>query len=120
VSDRIIITGVSATGYHGVFPEERRDGQIFIVDAILHLDLSVSGANDHLINTVDYSVVARLIHETIEGEPFSLIEKLAEAIASKILAAFSLVRSVTITVHKPDAPVGVTVADIAVEIVRNR
>lgn len=120
MSDRIILTGISAIGYHGVFPEERLNGQRFIVDAILDLDLSVSGANDHLINTVDYSKVVELIHEAITGIPFSLIEKLGQQIAEIILNTFSLVRKVQITVHKPDAPVGIDIVDIAVQIERSR
>jgi dihydroneopterin aldolase len=120
VSDRIIITGISAIGYHGVYPDERKNGQLFIVDAILNLDLSVPGSNDHLINTVDYSKVSQLIQNLIIGEPYSLIESLAETISEQILNSYSLVRNVIITVHKPNADVGVTVSDIAVEIERSR
>lgn len=120
MSDRIILTGISATGYHGVFPEERSKGQIFVVDAILSLDLSVPGSNDHLLNTVDYSNVSQLIHEIIVGEPFQLIERLADEIAHRILNSFSLIQSIEVTVHKPDAPVGVSLTDIAVQITRHR
>ncbi len=120
MSDRIIITGISATGFHGVFPEERIQGQKFVVDATLSLDLSVPGSNDHLLNTVDYSKVAQLIHEIIVGEPFLLIERLADEIAHRVLKTYSLVQSIEVTVHKPEAPVGIDVADIAVQITRHQ
>lgn len=120
MNDRIIITGVSATGYHGVFPEERNEGQKFVVDATLALDLTVPGSNDHLLNTVDYSKVAQLIHEIIIGEPFQLIERLADEIAHRVLQTYSLVQFIQVTVHKPDAPVGITLTDIAVQITRSR
>lgn len=120
MSDRIVITGVAATGYHGVFAEERRDGQIFVVDATLNLDLSIAGTNDKLINTVDYAKVALLIHQIIIDEPFDLIERLGEEIADQILNSYSLVHIVEITVHKPMAPIGIKVEDIAVVIVRSR
>ena len=120
MNDRIIITGVSAIGFHGVFPEERTNGQRFIVDATLSLDLSVPGANDHLLNTVDYSKVAELIHTIIVGEPLQLIERLADEIANKVLATYSLIQSIEVTVHKPEAPVGINVTDIAVQINRHR
>lgn len=120
MNDRIILTGISAIGYHGVFPEERIEGQTFIVDATLVLDLSVPGSNDHLLNTVDYSKVAHLIHDIIAGEPFQLIERLADEIAHRILQTYSLIQSVEITVHKPNAPVGISIADIAVNISRHR
>ena len=120
MSDQIILTGISDTGYHGVFPEERVNGQLFIVDVTLSLDLLAAGNSDHLINTVDYSKVAQLVHDAIIGEPFSLIEKLGEHIALTILDRYSLVRNVCVTVHKPDAPVGVPIADIAIKIERSR
>lgn len=120
MSDRIVITGVAATGYHGVFSEERRDGQLFLVDATLYLDLSIAGKNDQLINTVDYSKVALLIHEIIIDEPFDLIERLGEEIADRIINSFSLVHTVEVTVHKPMAPIGINVEDIAIVIVRSR
>lgn len=120
MSDQIILRGISATGFHGVYPEERRDGQTFIVDAVLDLDLSVAGKNDHLINTVDYSKVALLINELITGEPFSLIERLAEEIADQVLEHFSLIKKIHVTVHKPHAPVGIAISDIAVVIERQR
>jgi len=90
------------------------------VDAILELDLSVSGANDHLLNTVDYSQVTQLIHDVIVGEPFQLIERLADEIATKVLAKYSLIQSIEVTVHKPQAPVGVNFSDIAVQITRKQ
>ena len=120
MSDRIVITGVAATGYHGVFAEERRDGQLFVVDAILYLDLLIAGTNDKLVNTVDYSKVALLIHEIVIDEPFDLIERLGEEIADRILNSYSLVHSVEVTVHKPLAPIGIKVEDIAIVIVRSR
>ncbi|MEI6648638.1 MAG: dihydroneopterin aldolase [Actinomycetes bacterium] len=120
MSDQIILTGISDTGYHGVFPEERVNGQLFIVDVVLDLDLVAAGNSDHLINTVDYSKVAKLAHDAIIGEPFSLIEKLGEHIALAILDRYSLVRKVVVTVHKPDAPVGVSISDIAIKIERTR
>lgn len=120
MSDKIVLTGISAIGYHGVFAEERENGQRFIVDATLELDLTLPGSNDHLINTVDYSKVAQFIHDCITGEPVSLLEKLAESIASGILANYSLVQKVTITLHKPQAPIAVPFTDVAIVIERHR
>ena len=50
MSDQIILTGISDTGYHGVFPEERVNGQLFIVDVTMSLDLLAAGNSDHLIS----------------------------------------------------------------------
>jgi dihydroneopterin aldolase len=120
MSDAIKILGISATGYHGVFPEERREGQPFICDITLYFDLSPAGATDNLSMTVDYGAVAKVVEAEITGDAVDLIERLATIIADKILDTFLLVDSVEVTIHKPLAPVGVTVSDIAVTIERVR
>ena len=63
MSDQISLTGISATGFHGVFPEERRNGQSFIVDVILKFDLAPAGESDELTKTVNYATVAEAVVE---------------------------------------------------------
>jgi dihydroneopterin aldolase len=120
MSDSINITGVKAIGYHGVFPEERRDGQEFIVDAELSLSLVPAGESDDLTKTIDYSKVAELMHSEIIGNPVDLIETLALRIGKRIIAEFISVNSVRVTVHKPTAPILVNFGDISVSIVQKR
>lgn len=117
--DQILITGIRGTGHHGVFAEERRDGQEFIVDVALDVDLRRSASSDDLADTVDYGIVASDIHALITGEPHDLIETLAEDIASACLR-HAAVESVTVTVHKPQAPITVPFDDVAVRITRSR
>ena len=118
MSDLINITGITATGFHGVLPNERSDGQKFIVDAQLKVNLK--NLKDNLEKTVNYAAVAELINEHIVGDPVSLIETLAENIAKSILKEFKRVRQVTITVHKPQAPIPFAFNDVSVQIVRKR
>lgn len=120
MSDQIEIKGLFGFGYHGLFDNERENGQGFLVDAVLHVDLTAVSQSDLLIETVNYNAVCDLILEQIVGPPVSLIEKLAGQIADVILANFSLVESVRVTVHKPDAPLAVKVKDISVSITRRR
>ena len=120
MSDQVIISGISATGFHGVFPEERRDGQSFIVDVILKFDLAPACNSDDLTKTVNYATVAEAVVEEITGEPVSLIETLATQISNRLLTDFPLVVTVVVTVHKPSAPVDVKFTDIAVTIERHR
>lgn len=119
MSDRIVLQGVSATGHHGVLPEERRDGQTFSVDVVMEVDLSHAGASDDLNDTVNYAEVAGDVVALITGEPMDLIEALADRIATAVLAR-PLVESVEITVHKPQAPVGHPFTDVQVRIARFR
>ena len=120
MSDFITLTGISAVGFHGVFSEERRDGQIFSADLKLYFDLAPAGESDDLNKTVNYASVAATVVEEITGPPLSLIEALATRISSRILGDFPLIKSVSVTVHKPNAPVGVNFEDIAVTIERGR
>ena len=120
MSDSIKIAGVKAVGFHGVFLEERRDGQEFIVDAELILDLAPAGESDDLSKTIDYSKVAEVIHNEIVGTPVDLIEALATRISKRILGEFKPVESVKVTVHKPSAPIVVNFRDVSVSIERHR
>lgn len=117
--DVIRLVGLGGVGRHGVLEEERRDGQTFLVDLALHLDTSAAAASDDLEQTVNYADVAASVVALIEGEPVRLIETLASRIAGSVLA-HDLVHSVEVTVHKPEAPVGVPFTDVQVSIRRSR
>jgi dihydroneopterin aldolase len=117
--DRIVLRGVEGFGHHGVLPEERERGQRFLVDVELDVDLTAAGELDDLAATIDYSSVASDTVAIIEGDPCDLIETVATRIAQKVLEDHR-VEVVTVTVHKPQAPVGVPFADVSVTIVRRR
>ena len=115
--DRISVTGIAATGHHGLLPDERRDGQSFVVDVtcgVLRRDRA-----DSLRSTVDYSELAVAIVADVEGEPVNLIETLAERIAATCLTR-PMVQRVSVRVHKPHAPIPVAFTDVTVEIERRR
>ena len=118
-ADRIRLIGIVARGHHGVFAHEKRDGQEFVVDVELGLDLSVAGGSDDLVATVDYGEIAQAVVARIGGPAFDLIERLAEVIAQDVLA-HDRVDEVTVTVHKPQAPIEADFGDVAVVITRRR
>jgi 7,8-dihydroneopterin aldolase/epimerase/oxygenase len=92
-------------GYHGVHPEEKRLGQRFEIDLEAWTDLKLAGESDDLKNTVSYSELFALARDVVEGPPKNLIESVAETIAERTLATFSMIESVTIEIRKPSAPV---------------
>lgn len=118
--DRIYLREISAFAFHGVYENERREGQKFSVDLIAEVDLYPAGISDELKDSVDYALIAKFAHEELAGEPCNLIEAVAERIAARILREFEPVQKITVTLHKPDAQVGIALGDIAVEIVRSR
>lgn len=117
--DRITLSGVTAVGHHGVFDFERRDGQPFVVDAVLHLDFAKAAQSDDVSDTAHYGEVAERIRGWITGEPLNLIEALAVRIADDLLSEFRI-HAVDITVHKPKAPIEVPFGDVAVSVHRAR
>lgn len=117
--DRITLRGLRGHGHHGVYAEEREAGQPFVVDVELTLDLARAARSDAVGDTVQYGELAARVVAAIEGDPVDLIETLAESIATLSLS-YEPVQQVEVTVHKPEAPVGVPFDDVAVTIVRTR
>jgi len=119
MTDRIRLTGLRARGHHGVFAHERANGQDFVVDLVVHVDLARAAASDDVDDTVHYGVLAEQVVAAVERDPVDLIETLAERIADVALAWPAVLR-VDVVVHKPQAPITVPFDDVAVEITRSR
>ena len=121
MSDLITLTGIEGRGFHGVLEHEKRVGQRFSADVVVAADHGVAGLTDDLADTVDYGFLAEEVHALITGEPFELIEALAEAIAARSLEiAGAHAQSVTVTVHKPQAPISVPFRNASVTVTRAR
>ena len=116
--DYINIKDMQFYGYHGVLAAETAIGQLFRVSVKLGLDLQPSGVTDDLTKTVNYAEVYALCKEIVEGEPFKLIEALAEGLAAHILADFPLVKGVEIELIKPDPPIAGHYKEVSVQITR--
>ena len=117
MTDRITLIGLRVRGFHGVLAEERRDGQDFVVDATLTLDVTAAAQSDDLAQTVDYGALAERLAAVVSGEPVQLIETLAVQLAEVCLTD-ERVREAEVTVHKPSAPISVPFADVSVTVVR--
>ncbi|MDI3328274.1 MAG: dihydroneopterin aldolase [Alicyclobacillaceae bacterium] len=117
--DAIHLMGMEFYGYHGVYDEENRLGQRFVVDVTLRMSLKKPGLSDALPDTLDYSQVYRLIREVVEGERYRLLEAVAENTARRILDRYP-VDSVRVRVTKPSPPFPGALGGVAVEIERDR
>lgn len=120
MADRIELRGLRARGNHGVFDHEKRDGQEFIVDVTLWVDLSAAARSDDLADTVDYGSLAQLAHDVIAGPARDLIETVGAEIADAVMAGDERISACEVTVHKPSAPIPLTFDDVAVVIRRSR
>ena len=119
MTDRIELRGLTIRGNHGVFDHERQDGQDFIVDVTVWIDLADAAASDDLADTYDYGVLAQRAAAIIGGEARNLIETVAAEIAEDVMLD-ERVHAVEVVVHKPQAPIPLNFADVAVVARRSR
>ncbi|MCP2164674.1 dihydroneopterin aldolase [Goodfellowiella coeruleoviolacea] len=119
MTDRITLTGLRVRGHHGVFEHEKRDGQDFLVDVVVWLDLDRAAATDDLRDTLHYGELAEQAAAIVGGEPCDLIETVAGKVADQVMTD-ERVHAVEVTIHKPSAPIPLTFADVAVTIRRSR
>lgn len=119
MGDRITLRGIRVNAHHGVFPDERAHGQPFVVDLAVGVDAAPAAASDRLADTVDYAALAEQVAAAVGSDPVDLIETVAQRVADLCLEQ-PRVADVEVTVHKPNAPVGVQLDDIAVTIHRSR
>ncbi|EKN70338.1 dihydroneopterin aldolase [Neobacillus bataviensis LMG 21833] len=118
--DKIYVNRMEFYGYHGVFPEETRLGQRFAVDLAVSVDLKKAGETDELEYSVNYGELYQVCREIVEGQPYKLVEAVAEKIAAAVLKKFPLISDATVKMIKPDPPIPGHYQSVAVEITRSR
>ncbi len=119
MADRIELRGLRVRGNHGVFDHERRDGQDFVVDITVWVDLQAAAVSDDLADTLDYGALAQRAAGIVAGPARQLIETVAAEIAEDVMVD-ERVHAVEVVVHKPSAPIPLDFADVAVVARRSR
>jgi dihydroneopterin aldolase len=119
MADRIELRGLKVRGQHGVFDHERANGQDFVVDVTVWIDLAGAAASDELADTYDYAALARLAADVVAGPARNLIETVGAQIADQVMDD-ERVHAVEVVVHKPQAPISQQFADVAVVVRRSR
>jgi dihydroneopterin aldolase len=117
--DRIELRGLRVRGRHGVFEHERRDGQDFVVDVTVWMDLAPAARSDDLADTLHYGELAQNVAAIVGGEPCDLIETVAARVAEDVMTD-ARVQAVEVVLHKPQAPIPLEFADVAVVARRSR
>lgn len=118
--DKIIINGLKVFAYHGVNPEEKRDGQNFIIDLTAETSLESAGRTDELKNTVSYAKIIKTVKRVMEEAKYDLIERVAFRIIEQVFAEYEPLRTITVRVRKPEAPISAEFRYVAVELTRKR
>lgn len=116
----IEIEGLEFFAYHGLLEEERKDGQVFLVDLRLGLSDCPACESDDINETVDYAAVADRVEAAVTGNRFLLLERLAEAIAAAVLEHFAGVDRVRVRVAKVSPPLPQKLKRLSVSVERRR
>jgi len=119
MSDVIRLAGITVFAHHGVFPEERRDGQTFLIDVEVEYDMTPAAASDDVSDAIDYGALAVAIAKNAASDPVDLLETLALRLI-RVVMTFERAQAATVTIHKPDAPMPVPVSGSSVSLRRER
>lgn len=116
--DEIHIKQLEVFAHHGVFPEENRLGQKFIVSADLRTDLRKAGLADDLQLSMDYGAVCAEIQDFLTRHTFQLLETAAEQLCMHLLQTLPVLHSLRLEIEKPWAPIGLPLKTASVSIER--
>jgi dihydroneopterin aldolase len=119
MADRIELRGLIVHGRHGVLEHERANGQEFVVDITVWIDLAEAATSDDLADTYDYAALAKLAADVVAGPARNLIEAVGGEIADQVMDD-KRVHAVEVVMHKPQAPIPQQFADVAVVVRRSR
>jgi dihydroneopterin aldolase len=118
--DRMFLRGLEAHGHHGVFENERIGGQRFVVDVDWWIETTPAVRDDNLAATLCYGQLFDTVAEIVTGRPCALIETLADRIVTALFDRFPEMTATIVTVHKPDAPIAGSFADLGISMARHR
>ena len=118
--DKISIKGLKLFAYHGVNPEEKENGQNFVIDLDYYVNIARACQMDTLDDTVSYAKVVKTIRRVFTAEKYDLIERAAQIIADAVLDEFDDIFKVEVTLKKPEAPISAEFDYVAVSIMRER
>jgi dihydroneopterin aldolase len=113
---RINVTKLALFAYHGVNDEEQRIGQRFYIDMSLIIASVSATRSDRLEDTISYEDVIHCAEDAFLEKKYRTIERAAYAVGSAIIEQFPTIQNLSVTVHKPSAPVAAIFDDVAVTV----
>lgn len=116
--DKINIKNLEVFANHGVFSEENKLGQKFVVSATLFTETREAGLRDDLTKSIHYGEVSQFITKFLQEHTYMLIETVAEQLAKALLLETENLERVRLEIQKPWAPVGLPLKTVSVEIER--
>lgn len=120
MTDTIFVTGLVLHAHHGVGEDEGRIGQQFLLDLAIELDLSNAAGSDKLVDTISYADLIEVASEAFRARRYRLVEAAAGAVGDALLASYARIERLSVTVHKPHAPIAAVFGDVGVTLHRSR
>jgi dihydroneopterin aldolase len=120
MTNQIFLKALVLHAHHGVGEDEGRIGQQFLLDLTLDFDLSAASRSDKLADTISYADLVEVASKAFRSRRFRLVEAAAGAVADAVLSEFPRIQRLTVTVHKPHAPIAAVFSDVGVTLVRTR
>ncbi len=113
--EKIIIKGLKIKANHGVLLQEKENGQLFILDMVAEIDVRKAQISDDLNHTVSYASMIKTATEVFTEQSYNLLECVANKVGTEILKEYPKLKSITVTVKKPDAPIDADFEYVAIE-----
>lgn len=118
IMDIIYIKNLELFANHGVFPEETKLGQKFLINATLYTDTREAGLTDDLTKSIHYGEISQEITRFLQENTYQLLETAVEQLAEHLLLHTSRMEKIELEILKPWAPVGLPLETVSVKICR--
>ena len=114
----ICIKSLKIFSFHGAYEQERKNGQFFLVDALI--DYKVDNADDNISNVLDYARVVGIITDLFNKKKYKTLEKLSVDISDFLCNKYSIIKSITIIIKKTKPPINNDLEFIEVSYTRSQ
>jgi 7,8-dihydroneopterin aldolase/epimerase/oxygenase len=115
----IEIVGLSLYTHHGVDEAERKVGQRLVFDLSFDVSDSDATVTDRLEDTIDYAEVCQQVALAAQERSYKTLERLCAAIADRMMDRYNA-DAVTVRATKPEPPIPLPVAEVTVEVWKER
>ena len=101
--------------YHGVQPQERLCGNLFIVNLRLETDITKATETDQIDDALNYAEVYEAVKAEMEI-PSALLEHVAMRIVRRLFRDFPQIETIQLKLEKQNPPMNADIRSAAVEI----
>ncbi len=112
---QIKLEGMQFHAFHGVYPEERKNGQLYRVDFSFYTEIEKATQSDALADAIDYASIYGLILEEMMCAS-NLIEHVAMRINRRLIASFPTINQTELTLTKLSPPIEGSIEGVSITL----